>query len=49
MAEWCMTHPWMTFFLIYTSLQVIDNIIGNIVRMKIHENEMNVKKGENQL
>ena len=33
MAEWCMAHPWLTFFLILFALVVLDNVIGNILRV----------------
>lgn len=31
MAEWCLEHPWLTFFLVYQALVVLDNIIVNVL------------------
>lgn len=33
MAEWCMAHPWMTFFLAMTTLIVGDDILSHICKI----------------
>lgn len=30
MAEWCMAHPWMTFWLVALAFVVIDNALANL-------------------
>jgi hypothetical protein len=30
MNEWCMQHPWMTFFIVVLLLLVIDSIVDNL-------------------
>lgn len=31
MAEWCMAHPWLTFWTVIIALLVLDNIFENLV------------------
>ena len=33
MTEWCMAHPWMTFWIVITALIVIGNIVENLCRI----------------
>lgn len=33
MLEWCMAHPWLTFWIIIVALLVLDNAIGNVCRL----------------
>lgn len=44
MVEWCMAHPWMTFFLIYWALKVLDNIAINILKMLQNKHILNIEK-----
>ena len=50
MAEWCMAHPWMTFFLVWTALYILGSIIENVLRfvvqMKIILTEYKVTESE---
>ena len=32
MAEWCMAHPWMTFFLAALALLVIDSVLCTLFK-----------------
>ena len=32
MLEWCMSHPWMTSFLVFISLVVIEGVVFNICK-----------------
>lgn len=39
MSEWCMTHPWMTFWIIIVGLGVINSVVDNlcnVVRAKAY-------------
>lgn len=33
MAEWCMAHPYMTFWIAITAIFAIDNMVNNIARL----------------
>ena len=33
MREWCLAHPWMTLFLAFFALAVVDNIFVNVCRI----------------
>lgn len=33
MTEWCMAHPWLTFWIIIVALTVVDNIANNVLRV----------------
>ena len=44
MVEWCMAHPWMTFWIVFVALFVIEGTVtnncrvcNNIIRMRIYE------------
>lgn len=44
MAEWCMAHPWLTFWVIILALIVLDTAIvnfarlcNNLMRMRVYE------------
>ena len=30
MREWCMAHPWMTLFLVFIALVVVNNVLVNV-------------------
>ena len=32
MLEWCMAHPWLTFWIIITAIICLDNSIANVFR-----------------
>ena len=46
MAEWCMAHPWMTFFLVCLALCVLDNIVLNILRVSQSKHMLDAQKKE---
>lgn len=57
MLEWCMAHPWMTFFIVLTALDVAGKVVSNVVAatsnivcMRMHkvglEVRENTEKGE---
>jgi len=33
MLEWCMSHPWFTFWIVLVALLVIDNVIANLANL----------------
>ena len=33
MKDWCLSHPYMTFWLCFLLLVAIDNAIGNVCRV----------------
>lgn len=33
MAEWCMAHPWLTFWIIIVGLIVLDDVVMNLYRI----------------
>ena len=33
MKDWCIAHPWMTFFLAALVVYVVDCLLGNICRV----------------
>ena len=33
MLEWCLSHPWLTFWITFMALVVIDNIFANLCRL----------------
>ena len=35
MAEWCMAHPWMTFFLVWMALYILGSVIENVLRFVV--------------
>lgn len=35
MKEWCINHPWMTFFIILSLIDSIDNIIKYFTGYKV--------------
>lgn len=32
MADWCMAHPWLTFWIVIVALAVLDDVMTNLVR-----------------
>ena len=32
MVEWCMAHPWLTFWIVIVALFVLENAVTNIIR-----------------
>lgn len=50
MAEWCMAHPWMTFWLVALALVVIDNALANFVRGRAFKScaDAFTKRGDRQ-
>jgi hypothetical protein len=36
MSEWCMAHPWMTFFLAALAILALDSIASNICTVAMH-------------
>ena len=35
MAEWCMAHPWMTFFLTLAVIEAISNIFQSLGKIMV--------------
>ena len=53
MSEWCVAHPWLTFWLALFMLMVIDsaftnvcNLVNNIARLRMHKAELEARKAE---
>ena len=51
MKEWCFAHPWMTFFIVLVSLEVVGNIFSNIAiscnnKMKVKLYELQQPKNK---
>ena len=42
MAEWCMAHPWMTFFLAALALLVIDSVLCTLFKSISNANKPHV-------
>lgn len=32
MADWCMAHPWLTFWIVITALIILDSMFANLTR-----------------
>lgn len=49
MLEWCMTHPWLTFFLGFGLLLVIEDMIQGVCKIIISciEKKHNKKESNN--
>ena len=45
MAEWCLAHPWMTFFLLTIALLVIDEIVCAIANALASKNRDKHEEG----
>ena len=42
MAEWCMAHPWMTFFLAALALLVIDSVLCTLFKSISNANKPHI-------
>lgn len=46
MTEWCLAHPWMTFFLLTFALLVIDEIVCAIANALASKNRDKHEEGQ---
>lgn len=47
MIAWCMSHPWMTFFIVMFAIEVINNVANNIIRMVLSLNDKSTESVNN--